>query len=192
MTPAWIAAFCALWVLVLLLAFLVLGTLRRVTAAFEGVSGAEVSAFGAAPTTLVESFELYDDAGLRITSEELLAEPSTILLFIKPDCGPCLSLLEHLDGIDERIGEVPFHVVAPESPRARTLALSRERPFLYERDGSASRAFSNRATPQAYAVGNNHMVLDRRVPASLEDLLVMAKFQREGGGEAMREHVSAA
>lgn len=192
MTPAWIAAFCALWVLVLLLAFLVLGTLRRVTAVLEQVRVSEASSLGAAPMTIVEPFELYDDEGLRLTSEELLTEPSTILLFIKPDCGPCLSLLENLDIVGERIGEVPFHVVAPQSRRARTLELAHGRPILYDRDESASSAFSNRATPQAYAVGNNHMVLDRRVPASLEDLLNMAKFQREGGGEAVREHVTAA
>jgi hypothetical protein len=191
-TPAWIAAVCALWALVLLLAFLVLGTLRRVTAVLEQVRVPETPALGAAPTTVVEPFELYDDLGLRVGSDELLVEPATILLFIEPGCTPCLRLTEQLEGVGEYLVGVPIYVVAPKLPPTGEMEFPRGVRILYDRGGRVTGAFSNRATPQAYAVGSNRLVLDRRVPASLDDLTEMASFQRNGGGEGLAEHVSAA
>ena len=190
MTPSWIAAFSALWAVVMLLAFLVLGTLRRVTAALEQVRTAPE--LGAAPTTTVEPFELYDDQGSAITSDELLVEPATILLFVKPGCTPCLTLIEELEGVGPRVEEIPFYVVAPESSQVEELEPPPGLRMLYERDESVTRVFSNGATPQAYAVGSSRLVLDRRVPASLGHLVEMASFQRNGGGDVLAEHVGAA
>lgn len=192
MTPAWIAAVSALWVLVLLLTFLVLGTLRRVAAVLEQVVPAEAPVLGAAPTTVVSPFEVYDELGALVTWEEVLVEPATILLFIEPGCLPCLRLLEQLDGVGERLEGVPFHMVTSDSPEARELPVPQELTVLYQRDGDVTRAFSNRATPQAYAVGNDRVVLDRRLPAEVSDLREMASYQRDGGGDVARLRAAGA
>jgi hypothetical protein len=191
-TPAWITAICALWAIVVLLAFLVLGTLRRVTAVLEQVRVPVAPELGAAATTVVDPFELYDDQGLAITSDELLVEPATILLFVKPECTPCSTLIEELEAVGERMEAIPFYIVAPESAQGRILEPPLGPRTLYERDESVTSVFSNAASPQAYAVGSGRLVLDRRIPASLDDLVEMATFQRKGGGDALAEHVSAA
>ncbi len=187
MTTAWIIAVCILWVLVLLIAYVVLGALRRVTAALEQVEerlGQEGPQFGAAPTTIVAPFELYDEGGNVVTSDQLLAEPSTIILFVEPNCKPCLRLLDQLDGVGDRLETIPFRIVVSESREARRLTLPPGLQLLYQTGGAVTAVFSNRVTPQAYAVGRDRFVLDRRLPTSENDLREMARVQRDGGGEA--------
>jgi hypothetical protein len=73
------------------------------------------------------------------------------------------------------VGGIPLVLVTnaePETPYPPTLRV------LYERDGEATKALDNRATPQAYVLDPTGRVLDRRVPGSLKHLQEMAREQR--------------
>src|SRR5438105_2157667 len=82
---------------------------------------------------------------------------------------------EELDAVGGAVGGVPLVLVTnaePETPYPATLRV------LYEREGEATTALDNRATPQAYVLDPTGRVLDRRVPGSLRHVEEMAREQR--------------
>lgn len=180
MSVAWELSIVALWLLVLMLAFLVLGTLRRAGAVIESaefVQESRTASLGVSPMTVIEPFEVYDREGVSLSSSQLLTAPSTILLFVQPGCAPCESLLSQLSSANSYIGNIPLLLLAPEASEAWVVGLPKDLELLFDKDSSATLAFSNRATPQAYAVGKDRFVLDRRLTTSLDDLRAMARQQ---------------
>jgi hypothetical protein len=180
-TAPWIATVAALWVVVVILAFAVLGGLRRATTIFESfeASGVEPQ-FGAPVMSAVEPFELFDRDGKLQTWLDFV-EGATILLFTSPRCPACTQLVRHLEGVGRYVDDVPLTVVMNDTPEGRAVEFPPELHVLYQRDAVATKSFNNRATPQAYVVDGTGIVLDRRVPSSLDDLREMAQFQRTSG-----------
>jgi hypothetical protein len=180
-TAPWIATVAALWVVVVLLAFAVLGALRRATTIFESFESSGVEPqFGAPVMSAVEPFELFDrDAKLQTWLD--FVEGPTILLFTSPRCPACTELVERLEGVGRYVDDVPLTVVMNDTPEGRAVEFPPELHVLYQREAVATKSFNNRATPQAYVVDGTGIVLDRRVPSSLDDLREMAQFQRTSG-----------
>jgi hypothetical protein len=180
-TAPWIATVAALWVVVVILAFAVLGALRRATTIFESfeASGVEPQ-FGAPVMSAVEPFELVDRDGNLQTWLDFV-EGATILLFTSPRCPACTELMWRLEGVGRYVDDVPLTVVMNDTPEGRAVEFPPELHVLYQRDAVATKSFNNRATPQAYVVDGTGIVLDRRVPSSLDDLREMAQFQRTSG-----------
>jgi hypothetical protein len=173
----WIAAYAVLWLAVLVVAFTMLGIVRRIGGVLEGlerrVAGVAPD-FGAAVNSTVSPFDLVDAEGRRVAFDELVAEP-TLVLVMSNHCAACTTLAEQLDGVGAAIGGVPLVLVTnaePETPYPAGLRV------LYERDGEATTALDNRATPQAYVLDPTGLVLDRRVPGSPAHLEEMAREQR--------------
>lgn len=81
MSTPWIIAFGCLWALVLLLAFVVLGTLERALAIIQRVDERAAVGGGVSPLTVMPRFELLDEANNPFSSEALIREP-TLLLFM--------------------------------------------------------------------------------------------------------------
>ncbi len=182
MSGPWIAAFGALWVVTLGIGLAVLGILRRFSAVLEAAE-ARVSAqneLGAPVRSTVADFKLYDESGRVALTRDAVNEP-TLLLFVEPGCGACRQLVQELDGTGATLDGVPFAIVIEDSRRARAFAFPEGVRVVYEQHGDVFRAFRNRATPQAYVIDNEGLVLARKVPASALDLHEMARFQREGG-----------
>lgn len=190
MSPAWIAAVVALWVLLLLVVIVVLGTLRRVIVLLERIQPSQLmreSPAGAPPMTVLSPFVVYGAHGERLTSDELLSQEATILVFVEPGCRPCQTLVQQLNDVDGSLENVPLVLVSSQSRQERFPKPSGSLRMFYDYDGEAALAFSNRATPQAYAVRRDHVVLDRRLPAFLEDLIEMAGTQGlTRGGDVAR------
>ncbi|HYZ77307.1 MAG TPA: hypothetical protein VE596_08015 [Gaiellaceae bacterium] len=177
MSAPWIAAFAVLWLTVLLLTFTMIGIVRRIGGVLEGIEQrmtASPGEFGAAVGSTISPFEVVDADGREVAFDQLVAEP-TLLLVMSNHCAACTALAEQLEGVGGSIGDVPFVLVTnaePEVPYPATLRV------LYERDGAATKALDNRATPQAYVLDPTGLVLDRKVPGSLRDLVAMAREQR--------------
>ena len=177
MSAPWIAAFAVLWLTMLVLAFTMIGIVRRIGGVLEGLEQrltAGPGEFGAAVNSTISQFEVVDADGRGVAFDELVAEP-TLMLVMSNHCSACTVLAEQLEGIGSSIGNVPFAVVTdadPDVPYPATL------PVLYDRDGAATKALDNRATPQAYVLDPAGLVLDRKVPSSLGDLEGMAREQR--------------
>jgi hypothetical protein len=180
MSTIWQVAVVVLWVFVLGIGVLVLGMIRRTSDVLERLEASgQQPQVGAEPMSFVPPFELRDADGTRVTSAELFVEPASLALFVEPTCAPCRALMEELAGIGDRLEEIPVHVIVSDSTVARNGFAEGVRTLF--QNGEATRAFSNHATPQAYAVGRDGFVLDRRLPSSLDDLREMARFQRTGG-----------
>ena len=189
MSAPWIAAYAVLWLAVLVVAFVMLGLVRRIGGVLEGVErrlSTSAGEFGAAVGSTVSPFDLDDAGGRRVPFGELVGEP-TLLLVMSDHCPACTKLAGQLDGVGETVAGVPLVVVTnaePEPPYPATLRV------LYERGGEATAALDNRATPQAYVLDPTGRVLDRRVPGSPAHLQEMAVEQRrraENGAGAAAE-----
>jgi hypothetical protein len=156
MSGPWAAAVIALWCVVILLTFAVLGVLRRISGVLEvaesrlrsgpvlgGTGGLEIG-------ERVEPFSVRDSSGTEIRSDALY-EDGAVLVFMGWECEPCQQLAASL----REPATVPFKrpVLAILSDDERSLSwdLGRAVP-LYQLGGQASAAFANIATPQGFAV----------------------------------------
>lgn len=181
MSAPWIAAFTALWLFSLTVAFAVLGTLRRAIAVLERLestagSGSEL---GVSVMAVVPPFEVADAWGETVTSRELLEGPSTLLLLMGVNCAACKTLATHLDDVTSTLDGVPFAVIVDAPSGASDLGIPEQARLLFDHKGEAKKALQNRATPQAYSLGRDGFVLDRRLVHSIHDLRAMAEVQRE-------------
>jgi thiol-disulfide isomerase/thioredoxin len=189
----WVAAFATLAIVTLLNTAVVLGGLRRIASVLERAearASAEEPVFGAAVGSAVDPFDLVDESGETVAWRELVREP-TILLLMSTSCAACAALAEHLEDVGEEVDGVPLVVVADDGAEARGERLPSGLRVLYQRDGAATRALGNRATPQAYVLDPSGVVLGRRVPATLDDLRDMAWLQRSGRDRARKLEATA-
>lgn len=203
MSTPWIIAFLALWAVVLVTLAVTIGLLRRTGPLLEQLerrlaadAQAEPAAWGAPVDTQVPEFRVAAengdaDTGREMTSAELIRIP-TILLFMEEHCGPCqrvarrpaaVSALQRreLGGGATEIDGVPLRVVL-DGESGRPNWLPTDIPVIYEHRREVSRAFKNRATPQAYLVDPSRLVVRRRVVGSLSDLREMlpTEIKRRG------------
>ena len=177
MSNAWIAAYAVLWLTVLVVTFTMVGIVRRITSVLEVLERrlATPPDMGAEVNSIVSPFELVDADGQTVSFEELVQEP-TIMLVSANGCPACRKLLGKLDGIGDSIGGIPF-VVVTNADDAETQYPPGVR-VLYEPDLAATTALDNHANPQAYVLDPTGLVLDRRIPSSLNDFVAMAHEQR--------------
>lgn len=187
MSTPWAVAFVALWAVVILLAVVVLGLLRRIGAVLERteatITAAARSVGGARPVTKIGSFEVRNVDRAIVSSSELFSTGS-VVLFMSAGCEPCRKLASELTGVTDTIDGVPLYVLIEDSRVAREFPLPPRATVLYQVDSAASRAFANLVTPQAFAVDVGGEVIDVAVPASAQDIRRLASETRKGGVRA--------
>lgn len=183
MTGGWIAAFLALWALMIVIAIAVLGVLRRVGAVLEraeaGIAAAAAGPGGVSVGTTLPPFEVADAEGVRLASRELLAQRA-LFLFMSAGCGPCGELARSLNSTGTTLEGVPLHIVVEGSPTPEELPLPAEVSVLRDSDETVRAAFQNSATPQAFLVAAGGEVLGSIVPGSMDDLRRLAARNRDG------------
>jgi thiol-disulfide isomerase/thioredoxin len=188
----WVAAFIALWIVVLLMAGVVLGVLRRMTTVLVQVergaaSGAGAAAIGGIPVdSHANAFRAALEIGDDVASNDLVREPM-ILLFMGGYCGPCEEIAPELADVGDTIEGLPFVVVLNEE-EGRPPWLPLSVPVVYQRGGEVARAFENIATPQAYVVEPNLLVRAKRLVGSVGDLRELALSGVAKGGDAGVDH----
>jgi hypothetical protein len=179
MTAPWIAAFGALWFLVVLLALAVIGMIRRTVAVLERAEqrlGAEYS--GVPLLSVIPSFEVLDDnTGEVVSSADLLQGP-TILMFMEAGCDPCRQLAAEL--AEAELLELPLIIVAGEQGLGQRFALPPSALIVRQKGHEVARLFQSAMTPNAFVVDEAGVVLDRVVPGSVTDLQLLARRQRAG------------
>ena len=176
MSGPWLAAFVTLWILVMVLAGLLLGLLRRV----EGIlTRAESHAaamfitpnFGLRPGELVPAFVGQDADGRTVDSSEVLSEAPLVFLFVEEGCRPCGQLVTDL-ATEGWQASTPLIVIASNQLKSREWL--NECPagvsLVFEEDRHISDAFSTGTTPNAFLVGDQRTVIAQFVPASLSAL----------------------
>jgi hypothetical protein len=187
MSSAWIAAFAALAFVTLTTAVVVLGLLRRAVAVLEQVQGGNDAAGKGAPSgTALEPFELRDDDGAGVVSDELIARGPTIFLLLEEWCDPCVALAEELamKEVGESVDGVQLVAVVGQAHERRRLALPASMRIFYPADERVVEAFRWRASPLAFLVDETGLVLDRLVPNGVGQLQVLA---RRSAGTGLRQ-----
>jgi hypothetical protein len=177
MTTPWIVAFACLWLLVLLLAFCVIGLMRRVGAVLERAEHLVAEGLeGAAPLTVIPPFDLADEMHEVISSTTLI-DSTTIVLFLESGCKPCTAIAAELatSGWSERL---PLLVVAGEEGLGPEFNLPGEVPVYRQREREVAKLFKSVATPHAFLIDGAGVVLDRVIPGTIADLERMAERQR--------------
>jgi hypothetical protein len=180
MTAPWIAAFASLWLFVVLLGLGVVGVMRRIAGVLERAEHLLSTGFeGASLLTAIPPFDVVDDAGRRVASEELI-RGTTIVVFMDAGCRPCRALATELDG--SKIDRLPLIVIAGDEGLGEAFGLPPDVPVFRQRAGEVSKLFRSVVTPHAFVIDEARVVLDRGIPQSVADLERMAERQQAGAG----------
>lgn len=184
MSTPWIAAFASLWLVVVVVAAIVLGLLRRIGDTLDQMQlSLSADELGARIGSTVPPFELTTADGTTMPSQAVF-DDRALLLFLRAGCSSCRPLLASLRGVTDRIGDVPFALVLQHHREAEELSVPTSTRVFFEGNGSASAAFKKRATPQAYLIAGNRRIIDRQIVASFDDLVAMVN----ANGQEVQEH----
>jgi hypothetical protein len=187
MTTPWIIAFALLWSTVGLMAFTLLGLLRRAVAVLEATD-LELEAqgwrpsFGGAPHgTVIPEFFVADRAGAQVAWTDLLGD-SRVWVFLESHCPPCRQLVSELERSPRFADEVPLAVIMDDSDAGRSYPFPPGTLVFYQADRLASIAFQSSASPHGFAVDAQGRVVDTAIPNTVNDLRRLARAF-EGGDE---------
>lgn len=189
MTAPWVAVVVALWVVVILVALVLLGLLRRVDSLLQQSSagfpyGDPLG--GLAPGASVGEFRAVDASGQQWS--HIPVDGPAIVLLTAPGCAPCNSLMRAL-AADGAPLDIPLIVVTTDEETAKAEPKPAWCYVLYQQEGSVYEALRTTATPHAFAMGQDGRVLESVIPGHLEDLRNMARRARhQGGGRGMSHH----
>jgi peroxiredoxin len=175
---AWVVAFVVLWLVVLVEAVLLLGTLRRISPILEQAESRllapdalDFKPGGLPPGTPVPEFSVTGATGGQVTRDDLLGE-STILLFLSSDCPPCRLLSTELADLETaaQLGVRVVAVVDSEEKGGRFAErLTRSGIVIYQSDRELSSAFASSATPHAFGINADGVVVGSGTPSASMD-----------------------
>lgn len=179
MTGPWIAAFVVLSALVLALAVIVLGLLRRFSEALERVEQAAghggAHELGLRPGQQMTPVQVHTADGHEVALPVPDA-PRTVVVLLEPDCAPCGTVMGQLLESGWPPSAPPLYVVLPDHPDSRVFAAGHS-PGVgvgYQRDRLVSSAFGTNVSPVAYVVDGSGRVLAADVPAGVASLVELA------------------
>ena len=170
-------------VLVLLLGFVVVGVMRRITGVLEQAESRLATELGGGVPllTAIPPFELVDDAtGEIVSSEDVIQEP-TVLLFMEADCERCWQLASALS--EQGAANFPLVVVAGKQGLGAGFELPANVPVFRQKGEEVAQLFQSTMTPHAFVVDQAGVVLDRAVPGSIDQLHELARRQRAELGQ---------
>jgi hypothetical protein len=183
----WVAVLLAQTALVLLLAVVVLGQLRRVAVVLEAAEAALRSqaappaAPGLAPGATVPAFAARDPAGAPLAAAAPGGSPA-VYLFVSGDCDACEPLLAELAGVADPLGGVRLVLVADPVAVERPTAGRVDALLVRQERGEVAAAFQATATPSAFAVDAAGTVVDARVVNTLAHLRELSRGLAPGRG----------
>lgn len=163
MTPVWIAAFVALWVLTLASAFLVLGILRRIVpviqAAEEAIkASANRGPGGLAQGSAVPEFIVTDSRGTEFSDLDLRSNGAHILLFVGASCPACRGLVADLEsGLAPVVG-APIIVVSDDPRHAEVIHPRDGLRVIADGGERLTRAIHSDRTPHAFVIDGDGRV----------------------------------
>jgi hypothetical protein len=180
MTAPWIAAILGLWAVVLLIAALGVGLLRRATATLEGTQALlrgmtrKPDVGGLTEGARLRDFDAIDAHGGRVHSASFRGQP-TIYLLMDNECGPCEELERELTRDLDWLDGIRLVAIFEGGDHPHDSALPSEVEVLFQRAAEVSSAFESSATPHAFAVDGTGVVVAKTVPNSVEHLRELAQ-----------------
>jgi methylamine dehydrogenase accessory protein MauD len=205
MSGVWLASYLVLWLVVLVLAFLLAGSLRQLglmQLRLGDDPGALITDSGLERGSQAPDFIATDsESGEAVTLSELPATPR-LLVFASPGCLSCRELIPGLNEVRKtRRGEFDFLVVCRgdiESCRAFGRMNRLEAPMVVDTNGQVEKDYLVTLTPFAYLLDHEGRVVIRGVAndwRQLESLLDQegtlqagrAWFDADGNGAVVTE-----
>lgn len=194
MTAPWIVAFVALASLVILVAFVVLGLLRRIAPLIEqsqeliSAASRRLTIGGLPPGATVPRFEADEIGGGVFTDEELRNEPS-VVLFLDDGCAACERLVADLESGSALDVHARLVVVTNTREAAGRFASSDRVTVIVDDERSVARAFESVVSPQAFVVNEHGRALASGTPNTWDEMRHLVDEARGGG---RRSNVTAA
>ena len=189
MTGPWIAAYAGLWLVVVAVAALTLGVLRRIGAVLEAAEQALASTPAAGPGGLEPGAHVPDFRAQRLDggtfSEEDLPDGGAVIVFLSSDCPPCRSLAREI--ARRPPAELPFFLVVESEEEAAELGLDLADRVLVQPSRELSVAFRTSATPHAFVVDRDGVILANKTPNTVEGLRKLARPILRGGDAAEKD-----
>lgn len=167
MTAPWIAAFIVQWILVVGLAGVVLGVLRRTTAALSVTVPSPQVDQGPPPGAPLPLLEGTDIDGQPTDTSDLVGD-RFVLLTLSPGCGPCRALAEDLVGAAPQL--LARIVVASPGTDLGPLSLPGGVRAVALGDRRLSEVLGVTATPYAFAVAADGTVEAARIVNTADDV----------------------
>ncbi len=186
MTAPWISAFAALWILVVVLGLLVLGTLRRIVPILERLeSQTPAISADAAPRGLprgrpVPEFEASQASGDRFGISDLRGSPSFVL-FLSEECRACARFVRDL--AKDRVPELGAKLVLVVDDATLALELARAEgvTVLVQQDREIAEVFDSNVHPHAFALDAGGVVLASGTPNDWMRLRRLRESAAKGG-----------
>lgn len=169
MTGFWLASYIALWVVIGLLAFVVMGLLRQfgLLQMRMGIEpGVLITGEGLERGVEAPEFEALDVVSTRVFRSSELRGRRAVLVFLTPTCGECREVAKQLSDVANQWREIQFLGVCYGSEQAceELAAQSSLRvPLLRDLENSISSAYGVRSTPFAYLIDEEGRILMRGV-----------------------------
>ena len=170
MGPFWLASWIALWVIVLFLGFLLLGSLRALALLrwrleqLEATMPSRINRNGLKPGARAPEFSLPDTAGNQVSLRDFVG-CRVFLVFTQSGCRPCHAVLPELEKLQAK-GEVRVIVVNNgdlESTRDWTEGLSPSFPVLVQERYELSKRYEAFATPFAFVIDERGLIASKGI-----------------------------
>jgi hypothetical protein len=181
MSTAWTIAYFVLAAGLLLVALLVLGLFRRIAFVLEQAEEQMASASaataapsgGIAPGTPVPLATARRPDGSAFSTDELTGRRS-IVLFLSATCAPCQALAQELRR--RRTRSLPAELVIAVRDEIEHQALGLDGlDVVYQPDFALAKAFETTATPHAFALNQERIVVARSTPNTFRLLRELAE-----------------
>jgi len=175
LTAPWVSAFIVLWIAVITTMLLALGLIKRVGPALEALESATREGLGEG--SKLPAFEVVRSSGEVLSADDMKGVPA-VILFLSPGCQPCERIANELRGTVPQLAAA-LHLVVPDTEEGRKATSGLEASALYQRDNSVSKAFATNITPHAFAIDSSGVIVEQRVPRSVQDLAQLAERTAE-------------
>ena len=178
MSVPWIVAFVALWLVVLFLGFLLLGTLRNVglltwrLEQLEATTPGRLGRNGLKPGKKAPVFTLPSTTGNDASLNEF-AGRKLLLVFVQANCGPCHAIVPELNRLTG--GKEPLQVLAvnhasPEAARAWVQETGAVFPVVVQEDWSISKRYEVFVTPFGFLIDERGTVAAQGIVSTRRQL----------------------
>jgi methylamine dehydrogenase accessory protein MauD len=171
MNPWWLVSYVALWLLVLLLGFLLLGALRALglqgwrLEQLEATRPSRVGRNGLKPGAAAPDFTLPDATGGGEVAPRDFAGRRVLLVFTQSGCGPCKRVMPELNRL-QAAGELQVLVVNNgelKETRAWAAEARARFPVAVQDHYSLSRRYEVFATPFAFLIDERGVIASKGI-----------------------------
>jgi methylamine dehydrogenase accessory protein MauD len=191
----WLVSTIALWALVLLLAFLLLGALRILALLrwrleqLEATTPSRLGRSGLKPGKKAPDFTLPSVSGAEVSLHDF-AGRRVLLVFTQAGCGPCQRVLPELG----RVSNGQLQVLVVHRGKAEeTRALSAPFPILHQEGLDLSRRYQVFATPFAFLIDEKGVIAAKGIVSNQQHIgfVLAGAGQAEQNGQSEAEPATA-